>query len=224
MGQAIGDFLPAALGVAISPLPIIAVVLMLVTPRGRVNGVAYLVGSVVGVVTAGALLLVVASATNASDGGQPADWVAWLKLVLGAAMLVLALKQWRDRPKGGEQAGMPSWMGALDAFSPAKAVAAGLVLASMNPKNLVLIVAGMASIAQSGLSGGEQAVALAIFTVIASIGVATPVVLYFALGDGAVPLLERVKAWLAQNNAVIMTVVLLIIGAKLIGDGISALS
>jgi threonine/homoserine/homoserine lactone efflux protein len=224
VGQAIGDLVPAAVGVAISPLPIIAVVLMLVTPHGKVNGVAYLVGSVVGVVTAGALLLVVASATNAGDDGQPADWVGWLKLVLGAAMLLLALKQWRDRPKAGEQADMPSWMGALDAFSPPKAVAAGIVLASINPKNLVLIVAGMASIAQSGLSGGEQAVALAIFTVIASIGVATPVVLYFVLGESAVPLLERVKAWLAQNNAVIVTVVLLLIGAKLIGDGISALS
>ena len=35
MGQAIGDLLPAAVGVAISPLPIVAVVLMLVSERGR---------------------------------------------------------------------------------------------------------------------------------------------------------------------------------------------
>ena len=224
MGQAIGDSLPAAVGVAVSPLPIIAVVLMLVTPRGRVNGVVYLAGSVVGVVTAGTILLLVASRTNASDDGQPADWVGWLKLVLGVAMLFLALKQWRDRPRDGEEAGMPAWMGALDAFSPPKAAAAGFVLSAINPKNLVLIVAGVASIAQAGLPGGEQALAFAIFTVIASIGVATPVVLSFALGDRAIPLLNRLKAWLAQNNAVIMAVVLLLIGVKLVGDAIAALS
>jgi threonine/homoserine/homoserine lactone efflux protein len=115
-------------------------------------------------------------------------------------------------------------MGALDSFTPPKAAAAGVVLSAINPKNLVLIVAGAASIAQAGLSGGEQAVAFAVFTLIASIGVGTPVVISFALGDRAVPLLDRLKAWLAQNNALIMAVVLLVIGAKLIGDGISALS
>ena len=39
--------LPAAVGVAISPIPIIAVVLMLVSTRGRSNGPAYLIGHAV---------------------------------------------------------------------------------------------------------------------------------------------------------------------------------
>src|SRR6185436_1746651 len=47
-GPGIGDFLPSAVGVAISPLPIVAVVLMLVTPRGRVNGPMFVVGWWVG--------------------------------------------------------------------------------------------------------------------------------------------------------------------------------
>jgi hypothetical protein len=37
-------------------------------------------------------------------------------------------------------------------------------------------------------------------------------------------LLARVKDWMAQNSAVIMAVILLLIGAKLIGDAISALA
>jgi len=40
MGQAIGDILPLAIGVALSPVPIIAIVLMLGTPRARANGTA----------------------------------------------------------------------------------------------------------------------------------------------------------------------------------------
>lgn len=49
MGQAIGEMLTAAVGVAISPIPIIAGVVMLVSPRGRVNGPAYLLGQLLGV-------------------------------------------------------------------------------------------------------------------------------------------------------------------------------
>jgi threonine/homoserine/homoserine lactone efflux protein len=224
MGQAIGDLLPAAVGVAISPLPIVAVVLMLVTERGRVNGVSFLVGWVVGIAAAGTILLLVASGAGAHDEGQPADWVGWLKLVLGVCLLLLALKQWRDRPREGHETAIPKWMGALDAFTPAKAGGAGVVLSAANPKNLLLIVAGSAAIAQSGISAGEQAVSLAVFTIIASIGVAIPVVIYFALGNRAGPLLDRLKTWLSANNAVIMAVLLLVIGVKLIGDAISALS
>jgi hypothetical protein len=44
MGEAIGQVLSFAVGVAISPVPIIAVVLMLATRRGRVNGPAFLTG------------------------------------------------------------------------------------------------------------------------------------------------------------------------------------
>ncbi|MFE6358522.1 hypothetical protein ACFVP3_00690 [Streptomyces sp. NPDC057806] len=41
MGDAVGQMLASAVGIAISPIPIIAVVLMLATPRGRVNGTAF---------------------------------------------------------------------------------------------------------------------------------------------------------------------------------------
>jgi hypothetical protein len=54
--------------------------------------------------------------------------------------------------------------------------------------------------------------------------VATPLVIYFALGDRAPGLLNRLKTWLARNNGVIMAVLLLVIGVKLIGDAISGLS
>lgn len=224
MGQAIGDMLVAAVGVAISPIPIIAVVLMLVSPRGRVNGPAYLLGQVVGVAGAGAVVLLLAGSVGTTDDGQPAAWVSWLKLVLGVVLLVLALQQWRARPRAGETAETPKWMEAIDDFTPPKAVGAGIVLSALNPKNLVLTIAGMAAIVSAGIPAGEEAVALAAFTVIASLGVATPVVLYFALGDRSGPLLARLKGWMAQNNAVIMAVILLLIGVKLVGDAIAGFS
>ena len=43
------------------------------------------------------------------------------------------------------------------------------------------------------------------------------------MGDGAPRLLGSLRAWMEHNNAVIMAVLLLVIGVKLIGDGIAGL-
>jgi threonine/homoserine/homoserine lactone efflux protein len=221
VGQAIGDLLPSAVGVAISPLPIVAVVLMLVTVRGRVNGPAFVAGWWLGLAVVGAIVLSVAGAVGATDESGPATWVDVLKLVLGLLLLALAAKQWRSRPHDGEEAPTPRWMGALDSFTPVKAGGAGVALSALNPKNLLLAAAGAAAIAQTGISTGQQIASYAVFVVVASIGVAAPVVIYFALGERSAPLLDSLKGWMARNNPVIMAVLLLVLGVKLIGDAIS---
>jgi hypothetical protein len=224
MGEAIGQSLSLAVGVALSPVPIIAVILTLVTPQARVNGPAFVVGWLVGLAVVGAIVLLVAGPGDASENGEPATWVNFLKLVLGALLVLVALKEWRGRPHEGDEAATPKWMGAIDSFSPPKAAGAGAVLAGANPKNLLLAIGGAAAIAQTGIPGGEQAIAYAVFALIGTVGVGAPVVIYFALGDRAGPILDRLKAWMAQHNAVIMAVLCLVIGAKLIGDAIAGFS
>ena len=44
---------------------------------------------------------------------------------------------------------------------------------------------------------------------------------YLALGERSRRILDDLKAWMSQNNAAIMAVLCLIIGAKLIGERIS---
>ena len=216
MGQAIGQILPMAVGVAISPMPIVAAVLMLVSVKARSNGPAFIVGWVVGLAAVGAICLFVDPAGASEDDG-PATWVSWLKILLGVLILLVAVREWRGRPRGAEEPAAPKWMSAIAAFSPVKAAGAGV------PKNLLLAIAAAAAIAATGIPGGEQALAYAIFTLIGTIGVAVPVVIYFALGDRAPRLLGSLRAWMEHNNAVIMAVLLLVIGVKLIGDGIAGL-
>ncbi len=223
MGGAIGQILPLAVGVALSPLPIIAVILMLVTARARVNGPAFIVGWLIGLAIVGAIVLGIAGPVGASTGGQPATWVSVLKLLLGLGALLLSLRQWRGRPHGEDEPPAPKWMGAIEAFTPVKALGTGAVLSGLNPKNLLLAVSAAASIAATGLSGGQQVVAYAVFAILGSVGVAIPVVIYFAMGERGGPILDRLKQWMAHNNAVIMAVLMLVIGAKLIGDGLSGL-
>jgi hypothetical protein len=224
MGEAIGQMLPFAVGIAISPLPIIAVVLILVSPRARTNGPAFVLGWFVGVAGVGVVLLAVAGVTEFSEDGGPATWLSWVKLLFGVGLAVLAVRQWRGRPEVGEDVPEPSWMAAIETFSVTKSATTGFLLAGLNPKNMLLILGGAADVAELGLSAAEEAVEWAVFTLLASVGVGAPVVLTFVLGDRAADPLERLKTWLIRHAAVILGVILLLLGAKLIGEAITSLT
>jgi len=60
MGDAIGQMLPFAVGVLLSPMPVVALVLMLVTPKAKANGLAFLLGWVLGLAVVGGLVLLIA--------------------------------------------------------------------------------------------------------------------------------------------------------------------
>jgi threonine/homoserine/homoserine lactone efflux protein len=200
-------------------------VLMLSTPRAGANGLAFLVGWLVGLTAVGTIVFLISGWIGATDdSGGPATWESVLKLVLGLLLLLLAVKQWRGRPRSDEPATEPKWMGAVDSFTPAKTAGAGVVLSAANPKNLVLAIGAAAAIAETEISVGQEIVAYAVFVLIGTIGVAAPVFIYFALGERARPLLDGLHTWMARNNAVIMAVLFLVIGAKLVGDAITGFS
>ncbi len=221
---AIGQVLVFGLGVALSPIPIIAVVLMLATPKGRVNGPAFLAGWMFGLAVVGTLVLLAASGGDASEKGSAATWVSILELVLGVGLLLLAARQWRERPRGDAQPELPGWMAAIDGFGALRSAGMGVLLSALNPKNLLLTVGAAAAIAQIGASTGDQAVALAVFVLLGTLGPAIPVAISFLMGDRATQVLASLRAWMARENTVIMGVLCLVIGAKIIGDAIGTLT
>ena len=223
MGKVIGDIIPLAVGVGISPVPIIAVILMLGTPRGKVNGPMFLLGWLAGASIAGAIVLIIADVAGVSKG-DPSTATYALKLVLGVLLLGGAFRQWRKRPKEGEVPKMPKWMEEIDRFSWIKSLVLGAGLSGVNPKNLALILAAAATIAQSGISVAQQIGTLAVFVAIATIGVVIPLVVYFAMQERAVKILDEWKTWLSTNNATVMAVLFLVFGALLIGKGITGLT
>jgi hypothetical protein len=224
MGQAIGGILPLALGVVIGVLPVIAIILILITPRARSNGGAFVAGWVLGLVVVGGVVLVIANAAGVSSSSGPSTAAYAIKLALGVCFLLLAAKQWRTRPGPGEQSPAPQWMTALDSFGSGKSLGLGAALSGLNPKTLVLAIAAAVSIAQTGLPGGQQAAVLAVFIVLGSVTVAAPLVIYLAMGPKAAGILEGWRTWLAGNNAAIMLVLFLVFGVLLIGQGIAGLS
>jgi threonine/homoserine/homoserine lactone efflux protein len=221
MGQAIGEILPFALGVAISPIPIIAIIVMLLSARAGANSTAFLVGWVVGVAGGCIVLLALSGLLETDEGGATSSSSSTVKLILGALLVMMAARHFRQRPKAGEVPELPKWLQSIDTLTPVKAVGLGVLLSAVNPKNLVLIAGAMVGVAQLGLPAGDEAVAVAVFVVIAVSTVTAPVIVYRTAGARAEHVLGEMKLWLGQNNAVVMAVLLLVIGVVLISKGIS---
>jgi hypothetical protein len=224
LGGAIGELLPSALGVAISPVPIIAAVLMLMSTRARRTAPAFALGWVAGLVVVGVVVLLVADPADVSGDGTGSTVTGWIEIGLGVLFLAMAAGQWHKRPHEGEPTQLPGWMAAIDHMPVPRAFALAAALAAINPKNLALTLAGALSIAQAGLSTGPSTVALAIFVLVAASTVAGPVIAYLLLRDRVEAPLLRVKDWLARENATVMFVVLLVLGVVVLGKGIGVVS
>lgn len=224
MGDAIGQILAFGVGAGLSPLPIIGVILVLGTPRARVNGLAFLTGWLAGIAVVGTIVLIVSSGAGAGKDDTPAEWVSVLQLGLAVLLLAVAVRQWRGRPHEGEEAPMPAWAQKVNDFTPGRAGVLAFALAAVNPKNLLFVVGAAAAIARTGASTGSQAMAFAVFTVIASLGVGVPVVLYLTMSERSARILGELKAWMSVHNAAIMTTICLILAAKLAENGISGLA
>ena len=224
MGQAIGDVLPFALGVAVSPIPVIAIILMLLSDRAGSNSAAFLGGWVAGVVAASAVLLALSGLLGTSATGTPSNSSSVVKLVLGGLVLLLAARNFRKRPKVGAESALPRWLESIASVTPVKAAGLGVALSAVNPKNLLMIAGAMVAVSGYDLAVGKEVVVVAVFTVIAISTVAAPVLVYRVAGAKAQPRLDDMRVWLAQNNAVVMSVLLLVIGVVLLGKGISGLS
>jgi hypothetical protein len=224
MGPGISEVLTFAVGVAISPLPIIAVILMLFSRRAKVNGPAFLLGWVLALAAVSAVVYFISDRSNASTSTTTADTISWGKIVLGALLLRFALRNWRRRPAPDATPEMPTWMARVDSMTPVKAFGLGVVLAGANPKNLLLTIGAATGLAQLGLSGTDVFVSVCVFVIVGSLTIAGPVIYRLVGGDGAEAALESMKGWLALHNAAVMAVVFLVFGVDLIAKGLPPLT
>jgi len=222
MNSVLGEILPLALGIAISPIPIIAAILMLLSPRARRTSLGFLGGWVLGVAVSVVTFTLLAVLLPDSDDGGSQPIIGVIKLLLGAALVLMAVRQWRSRPASDEEPPLPKWMMAIDSLTAVRGLLLGFALSGLNPKNLLLGVAAGIVIGSAGLSVGASTVVIVVFTVIAASTVAVPVVAYLVASHRMAGPLESLRAWLVHNNATVMAVLLLVIGVVLIGKGVGS--
>ncbi|MGW7548520.1 GAP family protein [Streptomyces sp. NPDC054770] len=94
---------------------------------------------------------------------------------------------------------------------------------ALNAKNAPLTIAAGAAISSAGLPLGQQIASLAIFVVIATLGLLVPLGVFLLGGERARTTLGNWKDRAAQHNVAVMAVLFFVLGLKLLGDGIGIL-
>jgi threonine/homoserine/homoserine lactone efflux protein len=196
-------FAAAALGIALSPLPVLFQIALLGTSRPARNAVAFISGEAFAV-AAIAVLVVAITSDEDGTGGPLERPLSALEVVVGvffAALLVVHL----SRPRGEEP---PGWSTFLDRVGPRGAFAGGLAMIVLNPKNLALALAGAAAIAQLGYSAGGQAASVAGFTAVAVSVLVGLLLAVLAFPERSAALLARTHAAVLSRERVLVAVVL----------------
>lgn len=220
MLELIGDLLIYGAAVALSPIPPIAVILLLRSSSGRGAGTAFLAARllalslIAGVVAFGAELL--------PESGDGSPVTAVLRTGLGVGLIVLAVVKWRSRPTEGEAGALPRWMASLSASTVAGAARSGILLSAANPKELAFGVGAGLTIASADLGTGGIVVASVGYAVLACLVLIVAVVGCWLAEDRMGGALDAVRAWLVQNYAVVVAIVLALIGVVLIGESLGS--
>ena len=222
VGGAIGELLPAAAAVALSPIPIRSRLFLSSTMRDL---------GAVGLRRAG-------MGRRAHDrergrrghrrrrersGQRCCDrYSIWFIAGIGLLFLVMAARQWKKRPKRGEPVEMPGWMASISTVSPMRRSSpARHFPRGKSQEPPCSPAAAAAAIANAELGGADTALAILAFVAIGSITVVGTVAFHLLVPAKAAGPLAAVKKFMADNNATIMMVILVLLGAKVLGDALA---
>ena len=178
----------------------------------------------------GAMAIIVADVPAVHQAQDPARALFTLTILTGLVMVAAGvarlgsvLRFVSNAVMVGFVSAVGPWIGVVDGIRPTMALGLGALLAGLNPKNLLLVVAGAVAITETGIPAGQQAAAYTVFAFVGSLGVAVPLVIYLATGDRAPETLARLKRWLGMHNNVITSGLCLVVAAKLVSDAVPAL-
>lgn len=222
MWDVVLHMLPFAVGIAISPVPIITVILMLFTPRPRSNGAGFVLGWFLGIGIPALVVFMVDRVINQGDVATPPSRMALnLRIAVGVILILVAAWNWMHRNKQDVENKKPLLMRVVDSITPWKAIVLGFLFADVtNPKNLALTVAGCMAITAGHLSAFGNAIVLTLFTGMASLGVALPVLLFLSGGDAAKLTVEQWRQWLMKHKKGVMALLFLVFGISLLVRGV----
>jgi hypothetical protein len=213
----ITDILPMAVGIALSPLPIAAVVSILLSTKIH-KASAFLLGWSNGILAIGFLVLLLPGLRMLN--GDPTPLAGWLRIFLGTVLMVIAWRKWQYRPLSQVNTEQPQFLTKIDSYSGWKTLVLGVTLSILNPKNLVLTSASAMTIYESKIVGKEKAIALIVFAVIASLSVCVPIVFVRLRHDEAYKILRDLRDWLIANNTAVTVALLVVFSVLIVGSGL----
>jgi Sap, sulfolipid-1-addressing protein len=213
------ELVALAVGVAVSPIPIAAMLLILAGGRATVNGPLFALGWTVGVAGSVTLIFVLVTAAGSADD-QP-TWLAVADVAVGSAFVILASRLLASPRRALSET--PRWLTAVDSCGRTQAAALGVGLSAANPKNLALALGGAIALARTGVTGAAAVPALFAYVAIAAASVLLPLAAFEAFPAKSQRTLAQIRRFVIRHDRTMIVVLGLAIGAKLVLDGIRAL-
>lgn len=221
MLSALGPLLPIAVAVAVSTVPIMATILILLSPKRNQSAIPFLIGWVVGMAAVVLVAAVGANALPVRPFRAQQRAIAIGEIVVGTALIIAAVMAWRRAARAPADQGN-GWLDRVDRMGPVAALGLALAL-NLRPKALLLGAAAGLSIAGSSLKDADIAIVVAVYVGIASSTVIVPIVATLVAPDRMQPRLVLARDWLGHNSAHITVVVLMMVGFVILGAGLSRL-
>ena len=217
----LGHALPLAVALAMSSVPIVTSLTLIIRNPRRWAPTCFAAGYVLGMggVIAAFVLLVPA---RDNDGLLPRSAVqGWAEIAIGLAVVILGICSTRHRRRGGILRSMIR--GATAALTHAPSVLAGLVGVAMNvrPKSLLLTAALGLMIAASEQSVWGAAIAIGMVVLIGTSTVLGPVALTLLRRDDARAWAESADRWIGRSGHVVAVIVPLLVGVVIVGNGLA---
>ncbi len=217
MRDALTSVLPSAIGMALSPVPIVAMILALFSARARINSVIFLLGVLIPTLALPFLWASAYSAVEGEDAGtiQTARWVLTTVALL---LLFAAYRNWTRRSNHE----VPAMLTKIEGMGPGAVLMLSLGATVFNPKNMAMLLSAGQSLGAADLTAGELVFGVVVFALVASSPYLAAVAFKLFGGKGASESLDRAKEWLVSRNRLIMAIVLGVFGLVLLTKGLSA--
>ena len=220
--QAIGHLLPFAVALALSAVPILATLFILLSPNRSRSAMPFLIGWVAGIFVVAALCTLVAQAVPAARSPRRPDTVIGaLEIIIGAALIVLAIFSFR-RARKRAATPIPNWLKSSGSLGPWSSLGLALVL-NIRPKALLIAIAAGLTVRADADTLTDALIALAIYTVIAASTVAVPIIATIAAPERTEPKLVSGRDWLIRNGEAITSIIGVVIGVVIVGMGLGRL-
>jgi Sap, sulfolipid-1-addressing protein len=203
---------------AASPTTILAVLVVLLSGRGRANGIAFAAGFLFGGVAAFLTAFFVGSTISNQHHGS---FKLYAELALGVALIAVAwrVRRPRELKEAGGGAGMEALFGRLEHVGPAASFSLGVAL-GVGTKRLVITAIAATTVAFAGLSHAEETGLACLYVVVGGLAVWLPVSVYLIAGKRADDWIVNAKAWLTTNTQKVVSYSSTAFGVVLIGDAL----
>jgi hypothetical protein len=203
---------------AASPTTLLAVLVVLLSGRGRVNGIAFAAGFLFGGVAAFLTAFFVGSTISNEHHGS---FRSYAELALGVVLIAVA---WRARRapepmEAGGRSGMDTLFERLEHIRPALSFSLGVAL-GVGTKRLIITAVAATTVAFAGLSSTEEAGLACLYVVVGGLSVWLPVAVYLIAGERADDWISNAKAWLTTNSQKVVSYSSTAFGVAIIGDAL----